>query len=203
MDFNVLTAVKNSEGEMLMVKKDYDEFAENPRKMCDHYTKFYTWLRRLTSPDSISDTFDTWLDNHGFKAGSNPADLISSMAKKGYVALAVYKYEHSSISYKATVGGDNPYSCNWDSCFAGVIYASRKDIRKEYGVKRVTKDVLERFYSLCQAEVEEYSAWANGDCYCYSLYEANGNIVDSIAGYYGDTEENDASALENLGVTLV
>ena len=80
-----------------------------------------------------------------------------------------------------------------------MIYASRKDIRKVYG--RVTKDVLERFIRF-SAEVEEYSAWANGDCYCYSLYDNNGNFVDSIAGYYGDTEENDASALENLGVTL-
>jgi len=55
IDLNVSVSVETAEGKMLIIVKDCDEFAENPRKMCDHYTKFYTWLRGQTSPDSVSD----------------------------------------------------------------------------------------------------------------------------------------------------
>ena len=196
------TAVKDKEGKTLFVEKNYDEWVENPREFCEHFTKFYTWLRRHSSPDHVGVSFGDWLDENGFKDGGSPSSVIASMAKKGYVALAVYKYEHSGVSYSATVVGNNPYSDPWDSGFAGFIYASREDIRKEYGVKRLSKTVLENFYDLCKAEVEEYSYWANGECYCYTLLDEDGGVIDSISGYYGDSEENDSSALENLGVVL-
>jgi hypothetical protein len=193
-----------------MLKKTCCEDAESPRISDSLFTKFYTWFDEK-SPDNIKDTFEVWLDNHEFKNDANPAALVASMAKKGYIAFAVYKCKHDSepccehklrISYQVAENGKNPYPCNSGSYFVGVIYASREDICKRYKIKHLRKIYLDFFYECCKEEVEEYSAWVNGDCYCYYLFNNKGTVIDGLGGYFCNTEKNDNTILSSLGVTL-
>lgn len=186
--------------------EEYDEAAENPRTFSGHYTTFYTFSNRRNSPDEHSyNDFVSWLfdtlpvsaakaldaearENHGM----NMSHLISECYKRGVVLLPVYKYEHSGIVYKAAES--NPFSCSFDSGIIGVIYARKQDIHKEYG-KRLCKSILETVHNLMIAEVDEYSAWADGNVYCYCLEGEE----EWIGGFYGDISENGAK--EYFGVS--
>lgn len=186
--------------------EEYDEVAENPRTFSDHYTTFYTFSNRHSSPDEHSyKDFASWLfdmlpvgaakaldeearENHGL----NTSHLISEFYKRGIVLLPVYKYEHSGIVYRAVKS--NPFSCPFDSGIIGVIYARKQDIHKEYG-KRLCKSILETVHNLMIAEVDEYSAWADGNVYCYCLEGED----EWVGGFYGDISENGAK--EHFGVS--
>jgi hypothetical protein len=46
----------------------------------------------------------------------------------------VYAYSHSGLTVSTT-----PFPCPWDSGQLGFALVSKEDIRKRYGIKRVTK----------------------------------------------------------------
>jgi hypothetical protein len=102
---------------------------------------------------------------------------------KQNIYLPVYAYIHSDIIMCAE--WDNPYNDPWDSGQSGIVVMSRADIRKEYGVKRITKKVLKQAYHLMQVEVEEFSQYLSGDVYGVVVEDAEGEEVDSCWGFYG------------------
>lgn len=46
----------------------------------------------------------------------------------------VYAYSHGGLTVSTT-----PFSCHWDSGQLGFVLLTKEDIRKRYGIKRVTK----------------------------------------------------------------
>ena len=136
------------------------------------------WDRSLDDLDR--DEFETYLDKHD------------------YLWLPVYRYEHSSVAYNTT-----GFSCKWDSGQVGYIMVPLSKVRKEYGVKRVSKKLRERVLDCLRGEVETYSNWANGDVYGYVISKLNDGLpvvdvedideldfteVDSCWGFYDHTE---------------
>lgn len=175
--------VKNSKGEIWTLVKTYDNCPENPREYFERISTFYTFENRHNSPDKHSyRSVNEWADANGFIVGNSPNDLIDSMTKKGYIALPVWRYEHSSVSYSAAM--TNPYNCRWDSGMVGIIYISKKDVRKYLSVKKVTTKVESEMIDILQSEVKEYSSYSNGDVYSYELYDSNDELVDSVSGIY-------------------
>lgn len=57
------------------------------------------------------------------------------------IKLPIYAYIHSGISFSTSRTGQ--YADTWDSGFFGFIYATYEEIRKEFGIKNVTKKVIE------------------------------------------------------------
>lgn len=118
-------------------------------------------------------------------------EALKQTMGKDMVYLQIRRYEHSGVALRAYEPGQEvrgyPWDCPWDSGWAGVIVASRDQIRHEYQCKRVTKSVIERVYTVFRAEVEEYGAYLNGDVYGYVIEDADGNYKDSCYGFYGDT----------------
>lgn len=121
--------------------------------------------------------------------------------KGARVILPVFRFEHSSVAY-STGSFNDP----WDSGQVGVIYATAKDIREAFMVKRITASVAEKARDCLTSEVDVYSMWANGDAYGYVIENENGDSLDSCFGYYGidDVIENaqwsadhEADAIEN------
>ena len=55
------------------------------------------------------------------------------------VILPLYLYDHSGITISTS-----PFSCGWDSGQIGFIFVSKEKLRKEYGVKRITKDIIQK-----------------------------------------------------------
>jgi hypothetical protein len=66
------------------------------------------------------------------------------------------------------------------------VYTEAHTLRSIYGVKRLTKKLKERALEENSAQVEEFSAYLNGDCYGFIIRDTvTRESLDSCWGYYG------------------
>jgi hypothetical protein len=122
--------------------------------------------------------------NLGDEQNSNPVrDMVQSLY------LPLFLYDHSGITMKTT-----PFSCQWDSSHVGWIYVTKENIRKEYGIKKITKKVKEMVYRILISEVEEYDQYLNGEVYGFIITDdETGEEIDSCWGFYGEEAANEAA----------
>ncbi|AWY09353.1 hypothetical protein vBRpoSV10_231 [Ruegeria phage vB_RpoS-V10] len=158
-----------------------DESPESPRTSCDNMGKLWTMESRYNSPDALpvrGNVFESIAETLGGVA-TYESNCKALDAKA--VWLPVWKYEHSGCAYAAAA--ENPFHCPWDSGQAGVIFVTLEDVRKEYGVKRVTKAIRAKALAVLQAEVKAYSAYAAGEYYGFRVLDSEGEEVDSCWGF--------------------
>ena len=164
---------------------------------------FWTQLPRYNSPDKFSGDiweslawqFDIYAkperDSNGrfmcYDVRESDPSVILNRVSKLAVILPVYIYDHSGVAYSASDSG-NPFSCQWDSGCAGFIFISLADIRKEYGVKRVSKQLRDKVAGYLKGEVTTYSDWANGNIYSFEVEDSDGENVESCFGFIGDSD---------------
>lgn len=98
----------------------------------------------------------------------------------GGEVLPLFLYDHSGLTLST-----KPFSCPWDSGQVGVIAVTAADIRKEYGVKRITKQTREKVRTVLKQEVETYDQFLRGDVYGYVIENEQGEHIDSCWGFYG------------------
>lgn len=112
-------------------------------------------------------------NKHSF---SSPEDLSEFLKdnEKEIVYLPIYIYDHGNITIKSS-----PFSCQWDGGKIGYIYAY-KDKLLEAGFKDddAMMDYLE-------SEIKTYDDYIQGNCYGYSIYNDDNEIIDSCGGYLG------------------
>jgi hypothetical protein len=107
------------------------------------------------------------------------------------VSLPLYLYDHGGITMST-----GSFSCKWDSGQVGWIFVTKEQVRKEYNVKRITKDIVKKVTRVLEGEVETYDQYLTGDVYGYRVSKIDvcdkgcehKEQVDSCWGYYG--EEN-------------
>ena len=166
-----------------------DEDAVNPRTEYDHLGTLFAWHPRYNLCDrgaravlikAIENSRyyrQSWDEQYSWR---EPEGLMEMLGKcKDIYALDVYLYDHSGITINTT-----GFSCQWDSGIVGCIFITREDVLKEYRVKRVTKEVLNRVYKLLNAEVEELDAYRRGDVYGFIVTHKDGT-EDSCWGFIG------------------
>ena len=95
-------------------------------------------------------------------AGSFAEAFAWHLAEQGLherdiICLPIYMYEHGGIVLKCC-----PFNDRWDSGQVGFLYERRTDIRREFGVKRISPKLECRIYDRLRGEIETLSAWANG-----------------------------------------
>jgi hypothetical protein len=165
----VYKQVKNENGVLKIV---YDTFASNPREMHDNLGIMVCYHGRYILGDKSFNpsNYNGWDEVLKGECG-NPNEIIY---------LPLYLYDHSGITISTT-----PFSCKWDSGQVGWIYVTKEQIRKEYGVKRVTKKVIEEVLKILVSEVEEYDYYLKGEVFGYIIEDNEGNEIDSSYGYYG------------------
>jgi len=108
--------------------------------------------------------------------------------RKDVVALPLYLYDHGNITMNTT-----GFSCPWDSGMVGCIYTTYDKIRSWCGVKKVTKNLIEKVKGILRSEVEIYDKYISGDVYGY-IIKKNDEEVDSCWEYYGDDAEKEAKS---------
>lgn len=153
----------------------------NPRKDYDHLGTFFGFHRRYVSPDA--------------PPSSDPEEARRIAESPDNICLRVWLYDHSGTSYRATVE-HNPFTCPWDSGLFGFIYVSKEKVRKEYGCKKVGSRIRQRVIEVLKAEVSEWSAYANGEVYAWSVENENGIVLDSCHGYIGDRAGAERDAID-------
>ena len=178
--------------EELVMTVGYDDCPESPREW-DNMGTFYTWQRNRISPDenNFSDAIEFISSILGESATekihekyNNTADFMSEIVqkldKRGYVLYPVSAYEHGDIVF--SLGCES----GWDSGTIGVIFAEKKKIYEEFGVKRLTKEIREKIENIFTSELATYTQWANGEVYIFSLEKLNGDHVDCVGGVYDE-----------------
>lgn len=114
--------------------------------------------------------------------GMNPRDVV---------AYPITKHGHSYIML--SLG----YRESWEHGVVGFVFATKEKIRKEYGVERITKSIMERVGACLASELDTLADWVNGDAYGYVIeqvaYDDLGDEVecthlDSCYGYIGDMD---------------
>jgi hypothetical protein len=111
--------------------------------------------------------------------------------------LPLYLYDHSGLTMSVF-----PFSCPWDSGQVGWIYADDKAIRAEYGVKRISKQLREKVDNILLAEVAIYDAYLTGEVYSWAVRNAEGEVIDSCHGYYGEAGYKDAIANAKIAIEI-
>jgi len=152
-----------------------DECPENPCSW-DNLGTMVCWHRRYNLGDQ-----------HDFRSPEDFQEWVKEIGRKNFVILPLYLYDHSGITISTT-----PFSCPWDSGQVGWIYVTKTCLREEFGVKRITKNIIRRAEEILRAEVKTYDQYLRGEVYGFTAYEvAGGNIVkiDSCGGFYGDDPE--------------
>jgi hypothetical protein len=132
-------------------------------------------------------------DKHDYRSGdySGWDEQRKDIEKKENVCviLPLYLYDHSGITISTS-----SFSCNWDSGQIGWIVVSKENVRKEFGVKRITKEIIEKVTNILEGEVETYDQYLTGDVYGYRISKVtkcefgheHKEEVDSCWGYYGE-----------------
>ena len=154
-------------GNKVQAELVYDPDATNPRE-CDSLGTI------LITPNKAH-----WIASHddevdaSIPLGKNPYEHWENIRKqqlnlkKSDIAIAypITKYEHGSISL--SLG----YKQGWDYGVVGFVYITKETLRKEYGVKRITKSIIECAENHLRDELDTLTRWLNGDCYGWQIKE--------------------------------
>lgn len=151
----------------MSIKIFQDESAENPREGNSNLGRMVYWHRRHVLGDV-----------DGSKEYGRPQDFIASLPK-GTVVLPVFLLDHSGLALRT-----EPFNDPWDSGQVGYIYAGPDEIRKEYGVRHITRKIIEKAKDVLKGEVSELGHWINGEVYGYVVEDEKGDHVHSCWGYY-------------------
>ena len=154
-----------------------DEYpcSDSPRVDYDNLGTFITWMDRYESPDR--NEYDTIEEFYEYNDISESTCLIPGLAKM--VIMPVYCMVHSEVRYST-----KSFGCPWDSGFAGFIYVSYEDVKREYGCKYVTKRIIQKVRDVLQSEVKAYDQWVNDPSYEIVIYDKDSEVVDSLSGFY-------------------
>lgn len=140
-------------------------------------------------------------DRHNYRASDyNSWEEVKEVIEKDHdvaVILPIYMYDHSGIILSTT-----PFSCPWDSGQVGWIFATKKKVREEYGVKYITKKIKEKVREALIEEVRIYSEYVEGNVFGYILKDESGRELDSCWGFYG-TDFNTNGIAESTGFGIV
>ena len=167
-----------------VIKIYHDPDAESPREWSNLGT-LICWHRRYRLGDSHSfDSPEAFLrDLSGISAQSDLSmDQLRDRAERKSVLLPVFLYDHSGLAMN-TIG----FHCPWDSGQVGYVYVTLEAVRKEFGVKRVTKALREKAEDILRGEIVSYDAYLGGRVYGYVI-EWDGEEVDACWGFVGDYE---------------
>ena len=145
----------------------YDQDATNPREGDNLGTILIAPSKShwIAGRDDIVDT--------SIPFGNNPCEDWENLRreqlnlKKSDIAVAypITLHEHGEISL--SLG----YKSGCERGVIGFIYVTKEQVRKCYGVKRITKSILESAENCLQSELDTLTAWLNGDCYGWKLEE--------------------------------
>ena len=108
------------------------------------------------------------------------------------IMLPLWLYDHGGLAMRC--GSFHEDQQGFDSGRVGVIYITKKKIREEYNVKRISKARILQITKYLQNEVKTYDDYLQGNVYGYSHSrlsscdhdEEHKDIIDSCGGFIGD-----------------
>lgn len=164
------------------IKILHDPDPENPRDY-DNLGTMSCWHRRYDLGDrhDHDDPRDLLIDLCGLASDTDQSmNALFARAEKHAIILPLYLYDHSGITMNTT-----GFHCPWDSGQVGYIHVTLENIRKEYGITRVSRDLRARVAEHLRQEVRTYDHYLTGNCYGF-IVEKDNDEVASCWGFLGD-----------------
>lgn len=124
-------------------------------------------------------------DKHEFKTPDDLHKYLKKIERNGGISLPLYLYDHSGLAISTQTWLRRAQHTEWDSGQVGCIHASGEEIRREYGVSRISKNIRHKAYKLLKGEVDTYNQYLRGDVYGYIIKNEDGIEFDSCWGFYG------------------
>lgn len=117
-----------------------------------------------------------WLDFE------SPVDLCNAAHKCGFLVLPLFLYDHSGITMNTT-----GYSCRWDSGQVGFIAWSREARQEWHGESWIHdgKQRKEKDLEVMRNIVREYDQYLTGDVFIVTIYDLDGNELQSEGNVFG------------------
>lgn len=140
--------------------------------------------------DTDAESPNSWGDNALFLTGEHrdfsvdaPDGIEVSMMHK----FTLYAYIHGGVVLGLD-RGVHPFTCPWDSCQVGFVYATKAS--GEFGDGSF--DAVKKAVSVL---VETWNQYLSGDIWGFIIEDSDGTHVDSCWGFYGrDHCETEARA---------
>ena len=157
----------------------------NPRTEMygDNFTKMYCKHRRHDLGDDLGlDTSDC----------NNWQEVKQALiAEHGEMAIIepISLFDHSGISISIGV------KSGWDCGRVGFVFVTKEQVRKEYGVKRITKATLAKAQALLRSEVKEYDNYLTGEVYIVSCQDREEFEIDSCYANGYDYAQKEAQLM--------
>lgn len=158
------------------LKITHGDIAESPRNW-SNLGYFITIDRNYRSPDNNQDIINIVKDT-GDNATSQEDHIklikkaIKDQLNEKVVAIyPIVKYEHGGISYSLGSKHGFDYSNNG-------FYIITDKTQNLLGTPKKS------FEKVIKQELEEYNQYINGEVYQFTLYNEQGEIVDSCGGFY-------------------
>lgn len=163
----------------LTIDVEYSEGHDSPRESCSSI--LVTSNNNVTSVAEAKLPSDEW--------GSSIEAAISNYARLNNIDEAdmmwwpVYAYIHGNVAF-----GIESFNIRWDSGLIGFIYESKKSIREEFGVKRISSNLTDKITQRIKDELATLTDWANGTIYAVSISK-DGEHLDSLSGIYSQNDK--------------
>jgi len=149
-----------------------DEHCGNPIQNWDMLGEYLCWHRRYN------------LGNSG--RFTTPDEVVAYARQTQSLLFPLFMYDHSGIVLSLS-NSHYPFTDQWDAGQLGFILVDREKALKEFGKKRLTKQLKQRIGQIIEAEVETYNQYLAGDVYGY-VVSRDGEHIDSCWGYYGQDD---------------
>ena len=153
---------------------------ESPREWDNLGTMVYKNRKYILGDEEIDDPIE-WLESMlglepKYEYSNERLAELENIFYREYIAIPVYKYEHSGITIKAC----SPFGCRFDSGKCGYIYASKETVRKKFSVKKISEKLRDQVCQILIDEVKTFDMYITGEIYSYI------SEVGSCGGFYGD-----------------
>ncbi|HEY3379437.1 MAG TPA: hypothetical protein VGL77_18315 [Armatimonadota bacterium] len=120
-----------------------------------------------------------------------PQVFAAAIPQDEIIALPMYLFDHSGLSLSTS--SERFRACDsaaWDWGQVGYIYVRRADVRRAYGVTRISRRVRTRVLDVLRGEVDVYDQYLRGDVYAYSLTDRQtGALLDSCGNFFGENPQ--------------
>lgn len=120
-------------------------------------------------------------EDYHWMSGEEFWEKYAPKLEKYYFIEDLYLYDHSGLTMNTT-----GFSCPWDSGPVGLIVVSKKAVRDEWKVKRISPKLRERIHDLLKGEVEEYNQYLTGQVYGFVVEGPEEEDIHSCWGFFGD-----------------
>lgn len=115
------------------------------------------------------------------------------------VTVPVWMLDHSSITMRS--GDSNPFRDPWDSGRIGTGYVTPQIWADCQGTEWTgSPEQVALARQMIAAAVQVYGEYVNGECYAYTITDAEGEQVADCCGYIGDDAVNEAAGEALAGV---